>query len=567
MPYAKLNASGCEIRKDRIKLRLDLFLSPREPHYQGHKPFHVHFIHPLHSASDAEILADITRCLRYFYAFHQHCWDNDLPFIGEWKKVPFQEGQVRHRFVAGDTRDKNKNTNRLQDLLGRLSEFDIGITHVADGIDLHIGKGGTIDVGLAAEDRAANAALRYDTHINYNNAANDTGTIDTVEAWFDTAQNGNNCRIGTFTDNGSGNFTCHDAESVGEVDDDILQQFTGLTLSITAGEFIGLDESNNKILNVDADNSGYSGSYSIVGDYCDPEDTGDFTLAAGWGLSLYGTGDGAAPTELELRSSTDTDARLALDTGITLRLRSSSDTDARLTISVAIAIAGRAVSNTRADISLGVGVSIELRSSSDTRAAITLTVAEVTELELRSATDTRADLTLATGIGLHLRSSTDTAARLTITVTAITEIACRSSTDTRAALILDTLVSLALRSQTDTRAALEIQVTEITYLECRSSTDTRASLALLAAISLEMRSSTSTRAAIILTISLITEIQCRSASTTRAAIQLNTLITLALLCQTSTRAALALTTAMRQQTLNMELHDRQLTMAMRGSQQ
>lgn len=610
MPYAKLNASGCEIRKERIKLRLDLFLNPADPNYDKHhlyvvdwdspeaqagysgavgpdgnpvnwadyqawktnlphiwkdRSFHTHMIHPAHNASDDDIKTEITKCLNYFYAFHQYCWDGNKAFMEEWKKVPFQDSEVRHRFIAGKPKDKTKNNNRLQDILSRIEEFDVLVALIPQGINLNIGKKGTIDVGLAAVDRGGVGTLRYDTRINYNNAANDTGTIDTVEAWFDAAQNGNNCRAGSFTDNGSGNFTCHDAESLGEVDDDILQQFTGLTISIATGEFIGIDESNNKIASIDGDTSGHSGMYAIAGDYCDPEDTGDFTFTSGWGLSLYGTGDGAAPTTLELRSVTDTDARLAFDTEITLALRSASDTDARLTISVAISIAGRAYSQTRAAIALVTGVSIALRFSTDTWAAITLTVAEVTELELRSATDTRIGLILDTGIALALKSASDTRAALTISVTAVIELYLRSVTDTRAAITLETLITLALRSISDTRASLALQT--IPALACRSFTGTRVSLALSALISLELRSSTSTRAAITLTISLVTEIECRSATATRTAIQLNSVITLALLSRTNTRAALLFTTAFRYQGLNMAIQDRELTMAMRGNQQ
>lgn len=617
MPYAKLNASGCEIRKERIKLRLDLFLNPADPNYDKHHlyvvdwdspevqagysgevdetgtpldmaayqawednlphiwvntPFHSHMIHPAHTASDDDIKSDITRCLGYFYAFKQHCWDSEVRFIDEWKKVAFQDGEVRHRFVAGKPKDKKKNADRLANILSRISEFDVGISTPSGHTDLRIGKKGTITIGSAATDRGSFFSLSTNnavsTLLNNNGAADGDGTIDTVEAYFNQANSGNNFRVGIFYDHESNNYyTCKDVENLGEVVAG-YQEFTGLSLTCLTGEYIGADgTTGGDWLKIDRDTSGGVNCQYDAGDAnCVVDDYSQYASSlASAIISLYGTGNGAEPITLELRSATDTDARLLLDTGITLALRSATPTDARLTISVAISVAGRAYSQTRAAIVLATGVSIALRSSTGTRAAITLTLAEATELELRSATDTRADSILDTGIALSLRSLSDTRADLTLDT--LVGLALRSFTSTRAALTISVtaVTELYLRSFTDTRAAITLDT--LVALAFKSVTDTRATLALSGLIVLELRSSTATRAAIVLTISLLTEIECRSATATRAAIQLNSLITLALLSQTSTRAALLLTTAMRQQTLNMELHDRQLTMAMRGNQQ
>lgn len=152
----------------------------------------------------------------------------------------------------------------------------------------------TIDVGSAATDRSGTRTLRsttaYSTRIDYNNAANGTGTMDTVKAWFNRADAGNSVKTGTFTDNGSGNFTCHDAESIGTVTAGSEQTYTGLSIDISNGEFIGADGRAEFFTALDADGDGGSGIYSATGQFCDALDSAAYTLGAGDILSLYGTG-------------------------------------------------------------------------------------------------------------------------------------------------------------------------------------------------------------------------------------------------------------------------------------
>lgn len=609
MPYAKLNKSGCEERKGNVKIRLDFFLEPSDPRYNDTYlpiidpetgsptdeyqivPFHSHFVHFSPDVTIEDIKVEIDFHLSNFYKAFQDRWDE-------------VNGGMRHGWATEKRKrpsDYSKDALRVaqcQTVVDTLTEFSYKPKSEQEGKEF---PATAIDVGPGATDRGNRWASPGDTLIDKANPANDTGTIDTFEVWAYQDLSGTN-KVGTFYGSGT-DYTSRDCEVIGTVTAGAKRTFTGLLIDVTTGDFAGIYYSAGQI---ERDLSGGQDFYALAGDQCG---TGQqtYTQLTADAISIYATGDTAAAITLELRSATDTDARLALETEITLVLRSATPTDARLTISVAISIAGRAYCQTRAALVLATGVSIALRSVTDTRAAITLTVTEVTELELRSATDTRADLicdtgialaarsfsetraaaSLATPVALTLRSLTDTRAGLalttevslalrsftatratiTISVTAVTELSLRSSTETRADITLDTLIALGFKSLTDTRATLEIQVTEITYLECRSATDTKASLALASLIALELRSSTSTRAALALTVALITELELRSLTATRAALQFDTVIVLALLSRTNTRAALVLITAMRQQTLNMALHDRELTMAMRGDQQ
>lgn len=335
MPYAVLEPSGCGVHKNRVKLRIDLFMNPDDPHYDKHhvympvfpekgysgkvnklgdpikqadfdawetslphiwqnNPFHSHFIHPELEASDSDVKREIERCLDYFYSFHQYAWDNDKQFIDEWKKAPKKTGDVRCPFVKGDPKDLRANEQKVADVLTRLPEFVIG-KKIVPKTDLNIGDKGTIDVGSTAEDRAGRHAVYWDVYyytiIDYNNAANADGSLDTVKAWFNQADANNSVKIGTFADGGSGVFTCNDAEVIGEVTAGSEQTYTGLSIDILTGEFIGADSRAAVEAYIERDYSGGSGLYWAGGQLCDPTDSDTFSLLAGDILSLNATGE------------------------------------------------------------------------------------------------------------------------------------------------------------------------------------------------------------------------------------------------------------------------------------
>lgn len=152
-----------------------------------------------------------------------------------------------------------------------------------------------IDVGTAATDRGSYASFSLSTYIDYNNAANDTGSISSVEAWWWEANAGNSVTLAIYQDNGSGNFTCMDTESIGEVSSGSKQTYSGLSLDINTGEFIGGAAADGTATRCERDTSGYSGIYYDVGNSITPTTSYDFTLASGDCLSLYGTGE-TAPT-------------------------------------------------------------------------------------------------------------------------------------------------------------------------------------------------------------------------------------------------------------------------------
>jgi len=303
MPYAKINPTGCGIHKNRAKLRLDFFLEPDDPSYDKflNRSFHSHFIYPNSNISDDALKAEIGKCLNYFYAFHQHCWQSNKRFIDEWKKVPSKAGGIRCPFVKGDVKDLSIYEAKVRDILLGLQSLDM--TFVEDKPqDLSIGKEGTITVGEDAIDRDGSKVSGYTTisHVE----AHGTGTLDTAEIYPHETMGG--VKIGTFYQSATGKDykRCRDMETIGTVtagspDPDVL---TGLDLSIQVKDCAGIYFSSGSI---ERDTSGGSGYWTVEADGVTVESNLEYIYGAGYVLSFQATGSEVSGTLLE--RSTDDD--------------------------------------------------------------------------------------------------------------------------------------------------------------------------------------------------------------------------------------------------------------------
>jgi len=353
--YGIIEPSGCGEFKGRVKVRFDMFMTLDAPYYEKHhiytvdwdspevmagypgevdektgeplnwedyqkwfdalphiwvnNPFHSHFAYFDTSVADEEIKAKIAGITEYFYAFHKYCWENDKQFINEWKKVPIQSGTVREPFYIG-TESETGCITKAADIISRADMFDTQTYQKGAGTptDLNIGEKGTIDVGSPAIDRGSAAYLytsgSYYTYVEGANPANADGEIDTVEAWFYAAASGNSVKYGTFEHLGSNELKCHDAEEYGEVSTGSKQTCTGLSITISSGEYIGADARAEATLGIERDYTGGTSAWWISGQYCDPNDQGTFTWNAGIILSLYGTGtEGGCSPSIELSQS------------------------------------------------------------------------------------------------------------------------------------------------------------------------------------------------------------------------------------------------------------------------
>lgn len=141
----------------------------------------------------------------------------------------------------------------------------------------------TIDIGAGATDREGGAALAGTTTIDFNNPANDTGVLTSVEVYF--LQNASGVKIGTFYGS-STSYTNRDYVFIGNVS--AGSKYTqACTISVSAGDFIGVYSSAGQL---EATTSGGSGLKWCAGDqFGTGAQTYANTIASNI-LSLYGAG-------------------------------------------------------------------------------------------------------------------------------------------------------------------------------------------------------------------------------------------------------------------------------------
>lgn len=340
--YGKVNPSGTTERYGLIQTRLDFFLESGDVRYndprfyqidqssraclRGYKGKVDEFGSPLDPEAYAAWEASLPRVWLAERCFHHHfiyldpCTLRDEQITSamglhapnfykawteEWDKV---QGGMRHGWDVACRKPRPARYNLKEpelydarkaeclakvDIL-KVSPFATQVTETGETFPST-----DIDVGSEATDRASGYALSggggYGTIVSKNNPANETGTLDTVDAYFSNAQATNEVKVGTFSFSGT-TGTCRDAQSLGNVSAG-AQQFTGLDIDITSGDYIGADgRVSSKTVTLDVGTSGGAGVLTaLTQQYCDPADSGTFTLYdADAILSLYGTGETGA---------------------------------------------------------------------------------------------------------------------------------------------------------------------------------------------------------------------------------------------------------------------------------
>ncbi|GAG94005.1 unnamed protein product [marine sediment metagenome] len=145
-----------------------------------------------------------------------------------------------------------------------------------------------IDIGSAATIREANY-IYGKTLILVDNPANLSGKITSVELYFGEGQDGVGVKVGTFYGSGT-DYTCRDYANIGAVTGGSKQTFSGLNISVEAGDYIGIYYSGGKVR---YDSTGYAGVYEKTGDQFN---TGQqtYVLRANETDSVYGEGEEVA---------------------------------------------------------------------------------------------------------------------------------------------------------------------------------------------------------------------------------------------------------------------------------
>ncbi len=320
--YAKIDPSGCYEFHGNVRIRFAFYLEPGDARYdecrvqvpvvpaggypgavdqtgnpvdQGDydrwhdslpriwrdNPFHNHFVCVSPDVSDTEVKSLAAFHLANFY----EAWRQKKPVRSGW--------DIAHRVQP--VRFDGVETAAIFRLKQRRCEQRLAsIERLTESISVE-GEGRTfpatvIEIGLPAIDRAGNFSAGF-TNIDFNNAANESGVIDTFEMWFVvTSADPTGVKVGTFVESiAAPDFTSRDVETLGAVTKGSKQTFTGLSVTVVAGDWPGVFFTTG---GMELDTAGFSGVYFKSGDQFG---LGSQTYAALGGtndaLSLFGTGD------------------------------------------------------------------------------------------------------------------------------------------------------------------------------------------------------------------------------------------------------------------------------------
>ena len=336
MPYVKIEPSGCCERHGLAQVRLAMYLEPTDYAYEKHyvqvcsrelteaeiadpelaklvpkvwqlNPFHSHFLHLEPNVTDKEIEDLMAFHLPNFY----EAWCQDYSDV---------KGGMRHGWdVKHRTRPKRyeklitpqEYLERKSLCLSRLQGIKSNPTLIRPDKSGELFPSTDIDVGAGAVYSVSNWTTYDYTLIDLNNAANDTGSIDTFEFYY--IYSCTTVTAGTFQRNGvSIKFTSRDSEYIGAVTGGSKQSFDGLDCDITLGDWMGIHSTDGKI---ERFTSGYGGTYYKLNSQFG---TGEqsYAVSAGDALSIYGTGSTpvVAPT-VTTQAATDKEDTTATGNG------------------------------------------------------------------------------------------------------------------------------------------------------------------------------------------------------------------------------------------------------------
>jgi hypothetical protein len=158
----------------------------------------------------------------------------------------------------------------------------------------------TIDIGAGATDRASSGGRGF-TIISFDNPANDTGTLTSFEVWISGNSGAEHTFFwGTFYGSGTDYTRRGKSADLGNISAGSKQTFTGQSVEVSTGDFIGFYLNNSNIYSVEADTTGGARRYKAGNQF----DAGTQTYSAeGTQLfSLYATGATVAAGSLPLKN-------------------------------------------------------------------------------------------------------------------------------------------------------------------------------------------------------------------------------------------------------------------------
>jgi len=141
-----------------------------------------------------------------------------------------------------------------------------------------------IDIGYGADTLPGSGLPAAWTLIDCNNAANDTGNLDTF--YIHEPANCTGVKIGTFSGSGA-TYTYRDHVLIGDVPGGSKQEFGGLVCDVVTGDFVAFLNGTGDARSSTTGGAGiayYSGDRFSAGTYA------DYTFVANYWMPIYGTG-------------------------------------------------------------------------------------------------------------------------------------------------------------------------------------------------------------------------------------------------------------------------------------
>lgn len=248
--------SGTRLHKDKLKVRLDIFPEVGEKAYQEYYVYvpvipknatkeqledqawldalpHIWQLNP-HLSLSVRIGTDITKQLL-------EEWLGDIltadvlatvdDIMAKPDSAHVISPYMRTRCNLSTTKVTSFDEQDKDDINQTLS----GLAVTRNGGNPDVVGRGSIDIGSGAENRSTSETIYNKTSLSNENAANGTGTLDTVEIWL-TAQGG--ILMGTFTGSGT-SWANNDYEDIGIVSAGSKHTDSGVDIDVTSGDLIG----------------------------------------------------------------------------------------------------------------------------------------------------------------------------------------------------------------------------------------------------------------------------------------------------------------------------------------
>lgn len=138
MPVAKIEPTGCTVRKGKVQLRFSFYLEPGDARYDEHhvqvprapgddtpsgvwqdNPFHNHFVYVTPGTTDAAIRRMMADALDLFYG---ELWSKGLDIVTYWRRV-MPGGKLKPG--SSSAANIRKCESRVKAIKGRVPDFEV----------------------------------------------------------------------------------------------------------------------------------------------------------------------------------------------------------------------------------------------------------------------------------------------------------------------------------------------------------------------------------------------------------------------------------------------------------